>query len=269
MTTLKQIPRKGLAAYFDAFTKRFLRDGSPEAVDVEVVAPELGDQQPVQGARLLGITYDEDTRTRELAVAGRQAQLDAMKRRATGRLALAAAVFAGASSFEGQYPWLGYVRATAEASLVGGLADWFAVTALFRHPLGLPIPHTAIVATRKERIGQILGNFVQNHFLSREVIATNLRRVHPAERAAQWLADPEHARQIARQFASRLVKTLDGLPPNALQDLVSQVERNRVRTFRLAPALRKTLALALGDSRQEELLNATVNLAAEAGRSSR
>src|SRR5213592_2595635 len=199
----------------------------------------------------------------------RQTQLDAMKRRATGLLALAAAVFAGASAFEGQYPWLGYVRATAEASLVGGLADWFAVTALFRHPLGLPIPHTAIVATRKERIGEILGNFVQNHFLSREVIAANLRRVHPAERAAQWLADREHARQVSRQFASGLVKTLDGLPPNELQDLVSQVVRNRVRTFRVAPALGKTLALALGDNRQEELLNATVKLAAEAVRNNR
>src|SRR5438445_12547920 len=77
--------------------------------------------------------------------ATRQAQLDAMKRQATGLLALAAAVFAGASAFESQYAWLGYVRATAEASLVGGLADWFAVTALFRHPLGLPIPHTAII----------------------------------------------------------------------------------------------------------------------------
>src|SRR6266496_461336 len=83
----------------------------------------------------------------------RQAQLDAMKRRATGLLALAAAVFGAATAFESRYPWLGYVRATAEASLVGGLADWFAVTALFRRPLGLPIPHTAIVATRKERIG--------------------------------------------------------------------------------------------------------------------
>src|SRR5213596_1008326 len=128
--------------------------------------------------------------------AERQARLDAMKRRATALLGVALLVFVVASIYEPLYPWLGYVRATAEASLVGGLADWFAVTALFRHPLGLPIPHTAIVATRKERIGQILGNFVQNHFLSREVIAANLRRVHPAERAAQWLADREHARQV-------------------------------------------------------------------------
>src|SRR6185503_6965814 len=122
-------------------------------------------------------------------------RLRAMKRRATGLLAVALLVFIGASLYEPQFPWLGYVRATAEASLVGGLADWFAVTALFKHPLGIPIPPTAIVATRKERIGQILGTFVQKHFLSREVITANLRRVHPAERAASWLADREHARQ--------------------------------------------------------------------------
>jgi uncharacterized membrane-anchored protein YjiN (DUF445 family) len=201
--------------------------------------------------------------------AERDARLNAMKRRATALLGVALLVFIAASIWEPLYPWLGYVRATAEASLVGGLADWFAVTALFRHPLGLPIPHTAIVATRKERIGQILGNFVQNHFLSREVIASNLRRVHPAERAAGWLADREHARQISRQFAGSLVKALDGLPPNELQDLVSQVVRNRVRTIRVAPALGKTLALALADNRQEELLNATVKLAAEAVRNNR
>src|SRR5260221_3042930 len=201
--------------------------------------------------------------------AEREARLKAMKRRATALLGVALLVFVAASIYEPLYPWLGYVRATAEASLVGGLADWFAVTALFRHPLGLPIPHTAIVATRKEHIGQILGNFVQNHFLSREVIAANLRRVHPAERAAGWLADREHARQISRQFASRLVKTLDGLPPNELPDLVRQSVRNRVRTFRVATALCKTLALALCDYRQEELLNATVKLAAEAARNNR
>jgi uncharacterized membrane-anchored protein YjiN (DUF445 family) len=192
-----------------------------------------------------------------------------MKRRATALLAVALLVFVAASIYEPLFPWLGYVRATAEASLVGGLADWFAVTALFRHPLGLPIPHTAIVATRKERIGQILGNFVQNHFLSREVIATNLRRVHPAERAAQWLADREHARQISRQFASGLAKTLDSLPANELQDLITQVVRNRVMSFRVAPALGKTLALALADNRQEELLNAAVRLAADAVRNNR
>src|SRR6058998_3745749 len=171
----------------------------------------------------------------------RQAQLDAMKRRATGLLALAAAVFGAATAFEGRYPWLGYVRATAEASLVGGLADWFAVTALFRRPLGLPIPHTAIVATRKERIGRILGTFVQNHFLSRDVIAANLRAVRPAERAARWLADTEHSRRMARQMASGLARTLEALPDEDVRVLVHEVVSARLRATRVAPALGKTL----------------------------
>jgi len=201
--------------------------------------------------------------------ATRQAQLDVMKRRATGLLALAAAVFGAATAFEGQYPWLGYVRATAEASLVGGLADWFAVTALFRHPLGLPIPHTAIVATRKERIGRILGTFVQHHFLSREVIAANLRAARPAERAAHWLSDPEHSRRVARQVASGVAKTLESLPDYEVRQLVHQILNARLRSLRVAPALGKTLALVLADDRHQGLLNEAVRLAAGAVRDNR
>src|SRR2546425_450438 len=196
--------------------------------------------------------------------ASRQAQFDAMKRRATGLLALAVVVFVTARVLEAQYPWLGWVRATAEASLVGGLADWFAVTALFRHPLGLPIPHTAIVATRKERIGRILGNFVQNHFLSRDVIAVNLRAVHSAERAARWLADPDNSRRIAQQVARGLAKTLEALPDEDVQALVRRVVSARLRATRVAPALGKTLAVALAGNRQEELLKAAARFAAEA-----
>jgi len=187
-----------------------------------------------------------------------------MKRRATGLLALSGVVFAVASVLESRYPWLGYVRATAEASLVGGLADWFAVTALFRHPLGIPIPHTAIVATRKERIGRILGNFVQNHFLSYEVIAANLRAVRPAERAARWLSDPVNARRIAKQVASGLAKTLEALPDDDVRHLVHQVLSARLRAIRVAPALGKTLALVLQSERHHGLLNEAVRLAARA-----
>src|SRR5438034_7678752 len=201
--------------------------------------------------------------------AERQARLDAMKRRATALLAVALLVFVAASIYEPQFAWLGYVRATAEASLVGGLADWFAVTALFRHPLGLPIPHTAIVATRKERIGQILGTFVQNHFLSREVIAANLRAVRPAERAARWLTDPEHSRRIARQIAGGLAKTLEALPDEDVRVLVHEVVSARLRATRVAPALGKTLALVLADDRHQALLNEAVRLAAEAVRDNR
>ncbi len=194
----------------------------------------------------------------------RQAQLDRMKRRATGLLALAAVVFAAAAAYERRYPWLGYVRAMAEASLVGGLADWFAVTALFRRPLGLPIPHTAIVATRKERIGRVLGNFVQNHFLSRQVIAANLHAVRPAARAARWLSQPENARRIARQVASGLAQTLQALPDEEVRQLVAQVVSTRLRATQVAPALGKTLSLVLAEDRHQNLLREAVRLAAQA-----
>jgi len=196
--------------------------------------------------------------------ASRQAQLDAMRRRATGLLGIAAAVFAVARSFEGRWPWLGFVRATAEASLVGGLADWFAVTALFRHPLGIPIPHTAIVATRKERIGRVLGTFVQSHFLTREVIAAKLRSVRPAERAARWLSDVENSRRIAHQVASGVARTLDALPDEEMRTLVQQALIAQLRATRAAPALGKTLSLVVAGNRHQELLNEAVRLAAQA-----
>ena len=194
----------------------------------------------------------------------RQAQLDAMKRRATALLALAAVVFVAASLLEATHAWLGYVRATAEASLVGGVADWFAVTALFRHPLGIPIPHTAIVATRKERIGRILGSFVQRHFLSRDVIATNLRAVRPAERAGRWLSEAEHGRRVGRQAAGALARALDALPAEESRALIREALRDRLRAIRVAPALGKTLELALGGNRQDEVVRAAVRLATTA-----
>jgi uncharacterized membrane-anchored protein YjiN (DUF445 family) len=194
----------------------------------------------------------------------RQAALDRMKRRATGLLAVAAAVFGVASAFEPRFSWLGWVRAAAEAALVGGLADWFAVTALFRHPLGLPIPHTAIVATRKERIGRVLGTFVQNHFLSREVIAANLRAVRPAARAARWLADPANASRIAEQVATGLARAVEAVPDHEARELVHRIVVSRLQTVRAAPALGKTLAVVLAGDRQQGLLNAAVRVAADA-----
>ena len=194
----------------------------------------------------------------------RQVQLDSMKRRATGLLAVAGVVFLVARYFEATYPWVGYIRATAEASLGGGLADWFAVTALFRHPLGLPIPHTAIIATRKDRIGRTIGNFVQNHFLARDVLVARLRSVRIAERSARWLADPVNSRRVARQVAAGMVKTLDALPDENVRDLVQQTVTDRLRAIRVAPALGQTLSVVLAGSRHQELLSEAVRLAAKA-----
>src|SRR6185503_10021917 len=96
------------------------------------------------------------------------------KLRATGLLVLAAIAFGISLYFRARFPWLAWVQAFSEASMVGGLADWFAVTALFRHPMGIPIPHTAIIPQRKDRVGQVLGAFVERNFLNRDVIEARL-----------------------------------------------------------------------------------------------
>jgi uncharacterized membrane-anchored protein YjiN (DUF445 family) len=142
----------------------------------------------------------------------RRADIARIRRRATGLLVVAGVVFVIARLLEARWWWMGFVRATAEASLVGGLADWFAVTALFRQPLGLPIPHTAIVKRQKDRIARVLGTFVQNHFLTREVISARLRSLGIAQRIGEWLADPVNSRKIAGQLTQGVARTVDALP---------------------------------------------------------
>lgn len=196
--------------------------------------------------------------------AERQAQLDRMKRTATGMLALAALILVLARIFEARYPWLGYIRATAEASVVGGLADWFAVTAIFRHPLGIPIPHTAIIGKSKDRIGRIMGNFVQQHFLSREAVAVKLRDMQIAQRVMSWLAVPANAERISSQVAGGLARALDALPADQMQQLITQGAVDRIRAVRVAPVLGKTLALVVEGDRHQELLNQAIGFAAQA-----
>ena len=194
----------------------------------------------------------------------RQAQLDSMKRKATGLLALAGVILVVARIYESRWPWLGYVRATAEASVVGGLADWFAVTALFRHPLGIPIPHTAIIGRQKDRIGKIIGNFVQQHFLAREAVSAKLRGMRIAERVARWISEPENGQRIASQVASGLARTLEALPDEKIRELIQEGAADRIRATRVAPMLGKTLALVVAGDRHQELLNQTIKLAAQA-----
>src|SRR6186713_522119 len=116
----------------------------------------------------------------------RRTALRKMKFFATGLLVLATVAFLAFRSLEDTHGWAGYVRAFAEAAMVGALADWFAVTALFRHPLGLPIPHTAIIPNRKDQLGRGLGGFVQTNFLAPEVLAERLRAVGVARRLGAW-----------------------------------------------------------------------------------
>jgi len=201
--------------------------------------------------------------------ADRQAQLDRMKRRATGLLVLATAVFGVTRWYESRFPWLGFIRATAEASMVGGLADWFAVTALFRHPLGLPIPHTAIVAARKDRIGRTLGNFVQYNFLARDVVARRLASMRIAERAVMWLSEPTNAQLIARQVALGLARSAEALPDEDARRLIGDGLAARVHATRVAPVLGSVLSFITADSRHQDLLDDALGLIEQSVRENR
>jgi uncharacterized membrane-anchored protein YjiN (DUF445 family) len=188
--------------------------------------------------------------------------LRTMQRRATGLLVAAGVLFVVASVLERRFDWFGFVRAFAEAALVGGLADWFAVTALFRHPLGLPIPHTAIVPTRKDRIGRSLGRFVQQNFLSRAVIGTKLAQARVGERAGRWLADPEKARIVARQVATGLSGAAEVLRDEDVQGFVERSLVARARRVQVAPLLGRVLGLLTADGRHQELLDEALRLLA-------
>jgi uncharacterized membrane-anchored protein YjiN (DUF445 family) len=196
--------------------------------------------------------------------AARVARLKATKRTATGLLVLAGAVYTLARLFEARYAWVGFIRATAEASVVGGLADWFAVTALFRRPLGLPIPHTAIVATQKDRIGRVLGNFVQNHFLSHEAVAAEISALQLARRIIGWMSEPANGERIAHQIVAGLASTIEALPEGEVRELIRQSAVARLGATRIAPVLGNVLALVTADNRHQELLNDVLALVAVA-----
>jgi uncharacterized membrane-anchored protein YjiN (DUF445 family) len=185
----------------------------------------------------------------------RQRQLDRMKRRATGLLVFMGALFLVARFFEPRYSWLGYIRATAEASLVGGIADWFAITALFRHPLGVPIPHTAIIPSRKDRIGRSLGNFVQNNFLSPEVLAAKLRAAQLSRRGAEWLAEPEQAGKAAQNVAAVLRSAGEVVRDEDVHSLLDRSVVEPLRRMPIAPVLSKGLELLTMDGRHQQLLD--------------
>ncbi|HET8551363.1 MAG TPA: DUF445 family protein, partial [Gammaproteobacteria bacterium] len=121
---------------------------------------------------------------------------------ATGLLAFMAAIFAVSLEFEPSAPWLRFVQAFTEAALVGGLADWFAVTALFRHPLGLPIPHTAILVRRKDAIGEALARFVEENFLTREAVSTKLSALDFVRHGAVWLKRDGNLHKVSTSGAA-------------------------------------------------------------------
>ncbi|MDB4950638.1 MAG: hypothetical protein JWM27_3287 [Gemmatimonadetes bacterium] len=187
-------------------------------------------------------------------------QLETMKSRAAALLVAATVVYVVARIFEARWPWVGYVRATAEASMVGGIADWFAVTALFRYPMGVKIPHTAIIPNRKERIGRSLGNFVQNNFLSRPVITQKLRSVNVGRKLAAWLADPAHAGTVAKHVAAGATGVVQVLKDDEVQELIEQSLVSKVRGTQVAPVMGNVLAMITTGNRHQELFDSALKL---------
>jgi uncharacterized membrane-anchored protein YjiN (DUF445 family) len=151
--------------------------------------------------------------------------------------------------------WVLFARAAAAAGMVGGLADWFAVTALFRRPLGLPIPHTAIIPSRKDAIGRSLGEFVGTNFLAEDVVRERLRQVRPTARAGAWLADPAHARRVTAELATAVRAVLGVLRDDDVQSVLEQAVTTRLATMPAGPALGRVLAEVVADGAHHGLVD--------------
>jgi uncharacterized membrane-anchored protein YjiN (DUF445 family) len=186
-----------------------------------------------------------------------------ISRVATGLLVAMAALFFVTHWAAARWPehaaGLAAVRAFAEAAMVGGLADWFAVTALFRHPLGLPIPHTAIVPRNKDRIGDTLALFIRQNFLIPRIIARRLRGLDIAGVAGRFLTDPSVSPGRMRRGASRLIADMVGsLDQDRLGGMVKSALAEQIRKLDIAPLLGQTLVAAMADGRHQPLLDGLV-----------
>ncbi|MFD0151635.1 DUF445 domain-containing protein [Streptomyces sp. NPDC055721] len=172
-----------------------------------------------------------------------------MKSLATALLLAVAVIYALATWARnaGWGSWTGYVAAAAEAGMVGALADWFAVTALFRHPLGLPIPHTAIIPTKKDQLGASLGSFVGENFLSADVVRGRLQAFGIGRRLGSWLADPAHADRVTAEASTALRGALTVLRDSDVQAVVGEAITRRAESAEIAPGLGKTLEKIVAD----------------------
>jgi uncharacterized membrane-anchored protein YjiN (DUF445 family) len=159
--------------------------------------------------------------------------------------------------------WLGYVRAAAEAGMVGALADWFAVTALFRHPLGIKIPHTAIIPRKKDQLGEGLGTFVRENFLSPDVVETKLRDAEIASRMGKWLSEPDHAARVASEASTVLRVGVELLNDEDIQHAIDRTIVRRIAEPQWGPPVGRVLTQLLAENRQQALIQLLADRAFE------
>jgi uncharacterized membrane-anchored protein YjiN (DUF445 family) len=187
----------------------------------------------------------------------KRSSLRRMKAVALGLLLLAAVVYV-LVTVAGPDGWLGYVQAGAEAAMIGALADWFAVTALFRHPLGIPIPHTAIIPTRKDQIGASLGEFVETNFLTHEILVERIEGANVGMRLGGWLSQPANAAKAAEIAADALRGTLEVLDDDEVQAGLERIIRARIDETPVAPLIGKVIDLTVAGGHHQRLLDATL-----------
>src|SRR5262249_9818692 len=150
--------------------------------------------------------------------------------------------------------WVGYAGAAAEAGMVGALAGWFAVTALFKHPLGIPIPHTAIIKRKKDQLGEGLGTFVRENFLSPSVVETKLRDAQVPGRLGKWLSEPAHAARVASETATVLRVLVELLRDEDVQQVIDRMIVRRIAEPQWGPPVGRVLSTLLAENRQEALI---------------
>ncbi|MGN6268420.1 MAG: DUF445 domain-containing protein [Sphingomonas sp.] len=180
---------------------------------------------------------------------------------ATGLLILMAVLFLVARALGERHPGFGYLQAFAEAAMVGGLADWFAVTALFRHPLGLPIPHTAIVPRNKDRIGDTLAAFLRANFLTPQVVARRMRRVDVAGAVGRFMAAPPGGGRLWKGGSRLIADMLESLDQERLGGMVKSALAGQLREMNVAPLIGQALHAAMAERRHVPLLDAVIRWA--------
>ena len=188
----------------------------------------------------------------------RRQEIRRAKVRATGLLGVVAVALLVVVATTDDTGGAGYARAALEAAMVGGLADWFAVVAIFRHPLGLPIPHTAVIVSRKDAFGETLGQFVQQHFLNAATVAERIRGVGVADRASAWLLTPGSADKVAGYAAELVVRLADVVKDDDLVHVAETEIRSRLERVDVAPLAGRLLEVVTEEGRHRELIDAVL-----------
>ena len=174
-----------------------------------------------------------------------------------------AVVFVVAFALQKQYPWLEYVRAAAEGGMVGALADWFAVTALFRYPMGLKIPHTAIIPRRKDQIGASLGEFVETNFLSEQVVQDKLASINISGKVGTWLSGPGGAERVAKEGAAVIRGTFKVLNDDDVQAVIEGMVRKHLLAPPWGPPVGRLAERIFADGHHHALVDLLVDRAVD------